>query len=304
MDLNLLGVFVEIVRANSLSAAARRLGVTRSRVSQQLQQLEREIDAQLIFRTARTLELSDAGRTLYDCAERIAEDIAVTCASIDSIGKTLVGRMRVSVPTGFRKTLIEAVLLDFTALHPGIQLTVKFDNHPQDLVDAGIDVALRITSSPPLDYVARQVCSITWGLYASRDYMADHSAIRVPGDLQKHAVVAAADGLRSIPIIMTSKDRGEEEQCLHLEPVLQSSDYPFLIQAVSKGMGIGLFPAYIGSLPGADSLEHLLPAYEVKGQPDALYIVSRPNRYASSPITRLIEYLRDEISGRLAGLPY
>lgn len=303
MDLNLLSVFVEIVRANSLSAAARRLGVTRSRVSQQLQQLEHETCAQLLFRTARTLELTDAGRTLYECAARIVEDIAVTCASIDGIGKTLVGRVRVSVPTGFRKTLIETVLLDFTALHPGIQLTVKFDNHSQDLVDAGIDVALRITSSPPLDYVAKQVCGVTWGLYASRDYVAGHGAIRVPGDLKKHAVVAAADGLRSIPIVMTSKAGSEDEQCLHLEPVLQSADYPFLIQAVSKGIGIGLFPAYIGSLPGADSLERLLSAYELKGQPDALYIVSRHSRYSSSSITRLIEYLRDEIAGRLVGLP-
>ena len=150
MDLNLIGLFIEIVESHSLSAAARKVGMTRSNISQRLKLLERETGAQLLRRSTRNFELTQAGRTLYDCGLRMLEDLSTARASIDSLGRTLSGRVRISVPNGFGRMFIGSKLLEFARMHPSIALNVTFNNRIEDLIAAEVDVALRITATPPL----------------------------------------------------------------------------------------------------------------------------------------------------------
>lgn len=94
MDLNLIKVFVEIVDSSGLSAAARKLDITRSNISQRLKRLERETGAQLLRRSTRSFELTQAGKVLYDCGRRMMIDLVSAPASIDSFGQTLRGQVR------------------------------------------------------------------------------------------------------------------------------------------------------------------------------------------------------------------
>jgi DNA-binding transcriptional LysR family regulator len=80
-----------------------------------------------------------------------------------------------------------------------------------------------------------------------------------------------------------------------MQPALQSSDYPFLAEAVCQGMGIGLLPVYVPHAPMNRGLLPILPQYRVAGQQNTLYIVTLPNRYPSPSTQALIDYLRDEI---------
>src|ERR1700760_1653898 len=191
MDLNLIGLFVEIVESRSLSAAARQLGMTRANISQRLKLLERETGAQLLRRSTRSFELTQAGHTLYDCGQRMLEDLGTTRAAIDSLGQTLRGRVRISVPTGFGRMFIGSKLLEFARAHPGITLDVTFNNRIEDLIAAEVDVALRITATPPLDCVARNICSIDWNLYASAGYLQKHDPTDCPADLEAQTLVAS-----------------------------------------------------------------------------------------------------------------
>jgi len=147
MDLSLIGLFVKIVDGRSLSAAARKLGVTRANVSQRLKVL-REVGAQLLRRSTCNLELTQAGHTLYQCGQRMLEDLGNARASIGSLGKTLGGRIRISVPIGFGRMFTGSKLLEFTRAHPGIALTVTFNNRIEDLIAVEVDAAIRITSTP------------------------------------------------------------------------------------------------------------------------------------------------------------
>jgi DNA-binding transcriptional LysR family regulator len=295
MDLNLIGLFVEIVESRSLSAAARKLGMTRSNISQRLKLLERETGAQLLRRSTRSLELTQAGHTLYDCGQRMLEDLGTARASIDSLGQTLRGRVRISVPTGFGRMFIGAKLLEFTRTHPGITLNVTFNNRIEDLIAAEVDVAVRITSTPPLDYVARNICSIDWNLYASADYVEKHGPIDCPADLERQTLVASPYPGRRVTMTLTHRENEADVHTITMQPALQSSDYPFLAEAVCQGMGIGLLPVYVPHAPMSRGLLPILPQYRVAGQQNTLYIVTLPNRYPSPSTQALIDYLRDEI---------
>jgi DNA-binding transcriptional LysR family regulator len=295
MDLNLIGLFVEIVDSRSLSAAARKLGMTRANISQRLKLLERETGAQLLRRSTRSLELTQAGNTLYDCGQRMLEDLSTARASIDSLGQTLSGRVRLSVPTGFGRMFIGSKLLEFARMHPGIALSVTFDNRIEDLIAAEVDVALRITATPPLDYVARNICSIDWNLYASPDYVEEHGPIDCPADLERQTLIASPYPGRRVTMTLTHRRNEADTHFLTMQPALQSSDYPFLTEAVCQGMGVGLLPAYVPHAPMSRGLLRILPEFRVAGLQNTLYIVTLPNRYPSPATQAVIDYLRAEI---------
>ncbi|CAB3793048.1 HTH-type transcriptional regulator DmlR [Paraburkholderia ultramafica] len=295
MDLNLIGLFVEIVESRSLSAAARKLGMTRANISQRLKLLERETGAQLLRRSTRSFELTQAGHTLYECGQRMLEDLGTARASIDSLGQTLTGRVRISVPTGFGRMFIGSKLLEFARMHPGIAVNVTFNNRIEDLIAAEVDVALRITTTPPLDYVARNICSIDWNLYASADYMQKHGPIDSPADLETQTLVASPYPGRRVTMTLTHRQDEADVHVITMQPALQSGDYPFLAEAVCDGMGIGLLPAYVPYAPMSRGLLRILPQYRVAGQQNTLYIVTLPNRYPSPATRALIDYLQAEI---------
>jgi DNA-binding transcriptional LysR family regulator len=295
MDLNLIAVFVEIVESRSLSAAARKLGMTRANISQRLKLLERETGAQLLRRSTRSLELTQAGHTLYDCGQRMLEDLSAARGSIDSLGQTLSGRVRISVPTGFGRMFIGSKLLEFARRHSGITLNVTFNNRIEDLIAAEVDVALRITLTPPLDYVARNVCSIDWNLYASADYVEQHGPLDCPADLERQTLISSPYPGRRVTVTLTHRQNEADVHEIAMQPALQSSDYPFLAEAVCRGMGVGLLPAYVPYAPTTCGLLRIVPQYRVVGLQNTLYIVTLPNRYPSPATQALIDYLRAEI---------
>jgi DNA-binding transcriptional LysR family regulator len=295
MDLNLIRLFIEIVESRSMSAAARKLGMTRANISQRLKLLERETGAQLLRRSTRHFELTQAGLTLYECGQRMREDFIAARASIDSLGQSLSGRVRISVPTGFGRMFIGSKLLEFARTHPGITLNVTFDNRIEDLIAAEVDVALRITRTPPLDCVARNICPIDWNLYASADYLEKHGPIERPADLEAHTLVAAPHPDRRVTMTLTHRQDETDVHAITMQPALQSSDFPFLAEAVCGRLGIGLLPAYVAYATTSCGLLRILPEYRVAGPQNVLYIVTLPNRYPSPATQALIDYLRAEI---------
>lgn len=293
MDLNLIQSFVEVVDAGTLAEAGRRRGVTRSQISRQLAQLETQAGAQLLRRTTRRLETTEAGQSLYEHGVRMLQEAVAAQAEIDSLGKTLRGHVRVSVPTGLGDAYIAPLLLDFAALHPGISLRVFFANRVTDLIADEIDVALRITSNPPLDVVAREVCATPWRLFASPSYLAGIAPLTTPADLTQCHFLCPPYASRRFRLIL---EREGERATIDISPHLQSEHFRFLLRATRAGHGVGLLPAYAGwEDMKAGSLVPVLPDWEPEGLGRKLHIITTPNLHPSMATQALISYLRDEI---------
>ncbi|MCP3728543.1 LysR family transcriptional regulator [Paraburkholderia sp. CNPSo 3272] len=300
MDLNLIRLFIEIVDSKSLSAAARKLGVTRSNISHRLKQLERETGAQLLRRSTRELDLTDAGHAMYDGGRRMLEQLSATRSRIDSLGKTLSGHIRISVPTGFGRMFVGPMLLEFMCTHPDVTLTVVFNNRIHSLIAAQVDVALKITLQPPEECVARYVCPIHWRLFASPTYFQKHGPIETPADLESRVLVGSPYRGQTVTLKLLPEGDASGEYTVALPAILQSADFPLLTEAVSRGIGIGLLPDYAAHAPGYEALQPILPGYRVAEVGGALYILTLPNRYPSPSTRALIDYLRDSIAS-LAG---
>ena len=159
IDLNLIQFFVAIVQSRTLSEAARRTGMTRSNASRQLKALELAMGAQLLRRTTRNMEVTEAGQLLYSHGVRMLEEAQAARASIDSLGKSVRGDVRIRLPTGLGHLYLAPVLLDFARNYPDVSLRVLINDFIGDLISAEVDVALKITSTPSEDHVARKICA-------------------------------------------------------------------------------------------------------------------------------------------------
>jgi len=242
MDLQSLTLLVEILDAGNLSAAARRLKMSRANVSYHLNQLERSVGAQLVRRTTRRAEPTEIGLRLYQHGLAIQGELLAARESVTTLGQSLQGRVRLSVPSGYGQLVMSEWLIDFKRQYPGIVLDVLFENRIEDLLRDEVDIAIRVIPEPPQNLVARELGAVRYVACASTAYAQEHALPTQLDELQGAPVVTAAVIGRQLRV---SAYQGEERREVVLEPTLISENFLFLRQAILAGLGIGLVPDYV-----------------------------------------------------------
>lgn len=242
MDLQSLTLLVEILDAGNLSAAARRLKMSRANVSYHLNQLERSVGAQLVRRTTRRAEPTEIGLRLYQHGLAIQGELLAAKESVSTLGQSLQGRVRLSVPSGYGQLVMSDWLIDFKRQYPGIVLDVLFENRIEDLLRDEVDIAIRVMAEPPLNLVARELGPVRYLACASRGYAQEHALPTQLDQLQGAPMVTSAVIGRQLRV---SAYQGEERREVILEPTLISENFLFLRQAILAGLGIGLVPDYV-----------------------------------------------------------
>lgn len=293
-DLNLVRLFVAMVESRNLSAAAQRCGMTRSNMSHRLKRLELDLGAQLFRRTTRHVELTQAGQLLYQHGIRLLDEMRAVQAAIDSLDGTVRGDVRIRLPTGLGHLYLAPVLLDFARAYPDIALRVHINDGIGDLISAEVDIALKITSSPPEDHVARRLCGIQWCLCASPDFLDRNGPVERMEQLGRCDMIAPQSLGRRFDLRL--KQTHGDPLILRVAPRLQSGDYPFLRDAVLAGLGVALLPRYaVWSQLRDGTLQEVLPAFEPEGVGDAIYLLTAPNRFPSMATRVLADFLRAHI---------
>ena len=293
-DLNLIRLFVVMVESPNLSTAALRCGMTRSNISHRLKRLESALGAQLLRRTTRHVELTQAGRLLYEHGVRLLDEMRAAQSNIDSLGGTVRGDVRVRLPTGLGHLYLAPVLLEFTRRYPDIALRVHINDNIGDLVSAEVDLALKITSAPPEDHVARRLCDIQWCLCAAPAFLLGDRPIQVLEQLGHCSIIAPQSLGRRFDLRLKHADG--DPLILRVAPRLQSGDYPFLREAVLAGLGVALLPRYaVWEHLRDGQLREVLPDYEPEGVGNAIYVLTAPNRFPSMATRTLAEFVQDHI---------
>lgn len=300
MDLNLVRLFVAIAESRNLSDAAQRSGVTRSNVSRRLALLEKQFGAQLLRRTTRHMELTQAGRILHGQCLQALNALQSAQLQIDQIHQTISGEIRVRIPTGLGHFHLKPLILDFCQAHPDLLLRLVINDQIHDLVASKVDLAIHITSAPLEDHVATRVCGIEWGLFATPAYLQTLGlALQTPQDI-KHARLLAPLNIHHRLEFWQHSD-GVHEQ-VQSTPSIQSGDYQFLFNAAMADLGVVLLPYYaVREAMAQRGLVQVLDGFGVKGVGDALYVVRAPNRQPSAATLALIELLVSSIQKMAPG---
>ncbi len=178
--------FVSVVETGSFTAAADRLGISRKLVSKYVAQLENRLGTRLLHRTTRTLGLTDAGRAYYSrCASLIEAFDELEC-SVQSLGESLRGTLRLAAPATFGELYLLPILPAFRRDHPDLIIDLQPSDRFIDLAGEGIDLALRIGNLPDSGLIARKLARTELWAVASPAYLAANPLPRSPSDLRMH----------------------------------------------------------------------------------------------------------------------
>ena len=198
LDANDLLLFAQVVDSGSFSRAAERTGLPKSTISRRISVLEQQLGERLLQRTTRRLSITDFGQGILAYAQRMREESAAAAAFAQHRASIPSGRLRVTMPPDLSELGLAPFFLRFAELYPEVKLELDLSARRIDLLAERFDLAIRAARRLPDDatLVARKLCDIPGGLYASPDYLRRHGAPQTPEDLLHHVALhlAASDG--------------------------------------------------------------------------------------------------------------
>jgi DNA-binding transcriptional LysR family regulator len=184
--LSAIEAFVKVAELKSFSAAAARLGTSKSVVSRNVSALEAQLGLRLFQRTTRALTLTEAGRSYLERVSQILLDLQEADEAVSQLQAAPRGRLKISAPMSFGFLHLAPALADFLAQYPGLEVDMAMSDRFVDLIEEGFDLAVRIGALPDSSLIAKKIAPIRRVISASPHYLKTHGAPDVPQDLQRH----------------------------------------------------------------------------------------------------------------------
>lgn len=283
--------FVRVVETGSFSAVARELQSTQSAISKQVAALEKALGAQLLARTTRSLALTEAGERYFEQARRLVAEIAEAETDLRAGEQQLQGWLRVAASGAFGRLKLFPLVQSFLAAHPGVRIDLRLADGFIDLVEQGIDVALRIGELPDSSLIARRVGTTRRGLMASRQYIRSLpdglSPPRQPEDLLNHSCIVYSElATRNAWSFVAGPGADAEPgsvKTIRVGGALQTNASEIVRAAVLAGQGLGYTPMFLFEPELAQGeVVSLLADWTVQDLP--VHLVSAPQRRHSAKV--------------------
>ncbi len=286
-DLNLMLIFAHVVNEQGFSAAARKLGMSRSSVSKAVAKLEHALGASLLNRSTRHLSLTEVGAAFFDYCTRISYEADQAHKMIDSLNTQPRGVLKVAASVAFGTLHIAPAIGDFLRLYPELDIDMTITDRNVDLTEEGYDVIICIARDLPQTLVARKLAPIRRKLCATPEYFREFGIPASPEELVKHNCLD----------YIHSGDKGlwrflgpDSEVSVPVSGRLRINDDEALSQVVLNGFGLALLPTFIiGRDIQAKRLKSVLSEYiPVDQHAYALYL---SKRHLPLKIRALIDFL-------------
>jgi DNA-binding transcriptional LysR family regulator len=290
--LTAMQVFVEVATSGSFSATADKLDMSRAMVTRYVGEMERWLAARLLQRTTRSVTLTDAGENcLRRCQQMLAlmEDVEEESSGHDG---QLRGQLRITCSVSLCYAQLAAAIVDFLRSHPQLKIDLNASEGALNLIEARIDLAIRISAAPDPTLIGRILAPCSSVLVASPAYLARYGNPQIPHDLSAHRCVSYANFGKSIWRL----NRGEETVQVSVGSYFSANEATALLQACLAGGGIALQPTYLANPHlRAGRLQQVLPEWRL---PDMSIYALYPSRKHLSPAVRaLLDYLVEWFAG-------
>lgn len=269
-----LRVFAAVARAGSLTAAARTLGTDLRAVSRALARLEDRLGVRLFARTTRRVDITPEGRDLLDPAIAVVERVEALEEQARAGREGVSGRLRLGVPTMAVELGLLTSIETTLAAHPALSIDLVIDDDPRIAVDGSTDVALCVGRPLSGSRTLLPLGTIRPVLAASADYLASAGTPRRPADLARHQCLRFGLGVPESTWLLV--DGGGAEVEVPVGGRFTSNDSRTLAEALRRGMGIGLVPAW--RLPQVTGLRRVLPRYTLRSFELFATCATRPGR--------------------------
>jgi DNA-binding transcriptional LysR family regulator len=287
MDLNLVSMFVQVVERGSFTAAASQLGLRKSSISRGVARLEEDLGVRLLHRTTRRLNLTEAGSAYFARVRDVTSSIDEATSEVREMGHEPRGMVRITAVPDSGSSVLADIIARFVRQYPKIRVELVLTSRSVDLVEEGIDLALRAGVLRDSPLIARKIGPTDLGLFAAPAYVRRRGKPKALRDLGQHdCVLYRPEAGKNVWRLTGPKG----EASVEVTGPIGTDDMSFNAHAVAAGAGIGLLPTVLA----ANGLEHgkltrVLPDYAVTG--GAVYIVSPPSRHQLARVRLLRDFM-------------
>jgi DNA-binding transcriptional LysR family regulator len=300
--LRTIEIFTTVVEAQSYTAAARQLGLSRSHLSKQISELEEQLGVRLLNRTTRRVGATEPGQVYYDTCVRILGELAEAEVNLGKLQREPRGTVRILAPKSLAVLELADVLGRFGRSHPQLKVEVFLEDQLLDLVEHGFDLALRFGEQAESALIARRLCAVRFLVCATPGYLRKHGVPRHPNDLAEHECLRHLAVSRDARWRFRRKDAkkdtkidgkvGEAEIAVEVHGRLAANSTVFLRECVLRGEGIGLLPSFsVRREIKSRRLRPILTNYESMQLP--LYAVFPHSRHLATKVRLCIDFLAD-----------
>ena len=295
--IDLFRLFIRVAETESFSRAAASLNMPRSSVSTSIQQLETRLGARLFARTTRNVNLTAEGRAFYEQATRIVADVEEVEGLFRQDRGALQGRIRVDMPGRIGRLIVAPALPAFMDHHPDIEIVLGVTDRAVNLVEDGVDCALRVGPLADSSLIARHIMDLDVINVASPHYLGRHGIPFTPDDLPRHKAVHYASPSTGRIEAWEWVENGEIRTC-QMEGQITVNSAEALIACCLAGLGMIQVPAYdVRDYLESGALKEIMPEW----RPEALSLtlLYPERRYISPRVRVFVEWLITVLGRRL-----
>jgi DNA-binding transcriptional LysR family regulator len=286
-DLANLRAFLRVAQDGSFSRAAQALDVPKATLSRRIAQLERNLGVQLLVRTTRSVQATEAGRAFMPEAAAVLTALEDATAKVREAGGMPRGRLRITAGVEYGTSVLSPLLAEFAAAQREVELEVELTGRRVDLVYEGFDLAVRIGPLPDSSLAARRLGALRYGLYASPDYLAGRAAPRYAHELADHP---ALQFIGADPAPRWRLWDGARTLEVAVRPRVRANNHWVLRDAALAGLGVA-FCATLAADPEVRTgrLVRLLPEWGAAEIP--VNAVFPSQRFLAPKVRACVEFL-------------
>ena len=293
-QIHLMKVFVAVGELESFAAAARRLDISPAAVTRAVSALEEQIGVKLLLRTTRSVRLTDAGGRYLEDTRHILASIHEANEAAAGINATPKGELAITAPILFGKKFVMPCIVRYLQQYPEVDVSAYFLDRVVNMVEEGMDVAVRIGPLPDSGLKALRVGRVRRMLCASPDYLARWGEPQHPSDLLEHAVIATTT---LSPRAGWRFGLADEPTLVRMKPRLTVTSNDGAIAAAVDGLGVARLLSYqVVDELASGKLKVILADYEEAPWP--IHILHRESKYGSAKVRSFIDMLAQDLRAR------
>ncbi|WP_421863505.1 LysR family transcriptional regulator [Parvibaculum sp.] len=243
VDLNGYAVFAKVAETGGFTAAAEVLGLSKSMVSRHVSTLEDQLGVRLLNRTTRRISLTEAGTVVFERAQRIVSEAQEAAEEATCVEGAVRGLLRINAPMTFGIRQLGAVMPEFLARYPELNVDLVLNDRRVDLIEEGFDVSLRISALTDSSLIARQLAPVERYIVGAPSYFEKHGVPKRPADLAGHDFILYTLLARPNQLEMENA-QGEKEQT-ELKGRFLCNNADAMLDMMLAGTGLTFSPDFI-----------------------------------------------------------
>jgi DNA-binding transcriptional LysR family regulator len=282
---NLMNIFVAVVDTKNFAGAARKLTISPPAVTRAINELENQLGVRLLTRTTRVVRVTEAGARYADDCRRILTELADADESVSGSHGAPRGRLMLTAPVMFGAKFVTPIVTEYLQTYTYVSASCLFLDRIVNMLDEGIDVAIRIGELPDSSMQAIRVGQIRRVICGSPAYLKNHGMPKTPEDLKAHSIIAAGS---VTPTPEWRLMKNGQPYSVKLQPRLCSSTNDAAVTAAVAGFGLTQLLSYqVADQLGDHRLSTVLDEFEPTALP--VHVVHREGRHASQKVRAFLD---------------